>query len=91
MNTPQTKERCTGLIDLETPIGSERRRGFQPPYYTVYVYRCPACHAMRYIRANSFRGKTSVPGRGAIRCDGPIPGFAPTYRGERPPYHSERS
>lgn len=73
---------CDELINLETPVGQERRRGFQPPYYTVYKYRCAKCGAMRYIRANSFRGKTPHPGRGAIRCDGPIPGFASTYRGE---------
>ncbi len=73
---------CDGLIDLQTPRGSERRRGFQPPYYTVYKYTCPKCGAERIVRANSFLGKRAVSGHGAIRCDGPIPNFAPTYRGE---------
>jgi len=73
---------CDGLIDLRQPIGSERRRGFQPPYYTVYKYRCPKCGRERAIRANSFRGSRPEPSVGAILCDGPIPGFASTYRGE---------
>ena len=75
--------KCNGLIDLKTPRGSERRRGFQPPYYTVWVYACPSCQRRVFVRANAFRGRTAVPSTGAIRCDGPIPGFAPTYRGER--------
>lgn len=75
---------CDGTINLSAPLTSERRRGYQPPWYTVYVYQCPKCARKVYVRANSFRGKTPVPGTGAIRCDGPIPGFAPTYRGEAP-------
>ncbi len=77
-----TTQGCGGLINLRTPVGSERRRGFQPPYYTVYLYKCPACGSRKVVRANSFRGRTPEPGIGAIRCDGPIPNFAPTYRGE---------
>jgi hypothetical protein len=73
---------CSGRINLQTPIRSERRRGFQPPYYTVYVYRCPACQREIIVRAGSFRGRTPVPSIGAVICGGPIPGFAPTYRGE---------
>ena len=42
-------------IDLRRPIRSERRRGFQPPWYTVYVYRCENGHETT-VRANSFRG-----------------------------------
>ena len=74
---------CDGIIDLQRPIGSERRRGFQPPYYRVYRYECPKCHARKVVRANSFIGRTAQPGVGAIRCDGPIPNFASTYRGEQ--------
>ena len=73
---------CQGAIDLSRPIGAERRRGFQPPYYTVYVYRCPDCGATKYVRARSFRGRTPTTSIGAIHCDGPIPGFATTYRGD---------
>lgn len=73
---------CSGQISLTQPIRSEKRRGFQPPYYTVWVYRCPDCRREIFVRANSFLGKRPVPARGAIVCGGPIPGFAPTYRGE---------
>lgn len=59
---------CTATIDLRAPIRSERHRGFQPPYYTVYVYRCPTCGAERHVRAGSFRGRRPEPGVGAIRC-----------------------
>ena len=75
---------CHGLINLSHPDGSERRRGFQPPWYTVYKYHCPECRRVVIARATSFRGPRPEPGVGAIQCDGPIPGFAPTYRGERP-------
>lgn len=76
------RDGCPGQMDLQRPIRSERRRGFQPPYYTVYVYRCPDCQRERFIRANSFHGRISVPAIGAILCNGPVPGFASTYRGE---------
>ena len=55
------------LIDLCRPVRSERVRGFQPPWRTVFVYKCVAGHEVR-VCANSFRGKTAVPGVGAIRC-----------------------
>jgi hypothetical protein len=74
---------CQGTINLNTPSGSEKRRGFQPPWYTVYKYSCPDCGRSLTVRANSFYGKRPVPSIGAIRCGGPIPNFAPTYRGER--------
>lgn len=54
-------------IDLSNPIRVERQRGFQPNWYTVYVYRCPKGHEVR-MRASSFRGKTPEPSIGAITC-----------------------
>jgi len=54
-------------IDLRHPIRSERVRGFQPPWRTVFVYRCTNGHETR-VRAGSFRGKNAVPGVGAITC-----------------------
>lgn len=56
-----------GLVDLATPVRSERVRGFQPPWYTVFVYRCAAGHEVR-VRAGAFIGQTAVPAIGAIRC-----------------------
>lgn len=33
-------------------VRTERRRGFQPPYYTVVIYRCEATGIETVIRAN---------------------------------------
>ena len=55
------------VINLSTPIGRERVRGFQPPWYTVYLYRCASGHTVR-VRAGSFRGTTPEPATGGIRC-----------------------
>lgn len=63
------EQRCDGLINLRVPIGSERRRQFQPPWYTVFKYRCPKCSHAVHVRAGSFRGAAAVPGIGAIVCD----------------------
>lgn len=74
---------CDATISLETPAGSERVRGFQPPWYTVFLYTCPACGARHRVRANTFIGirRTpsgarvpirAVPGTGGIRCGRPI-------------------
>jgi DNA-directed RNA polymerase subunit RPC12/RpoP len=57
-----------GNIDLSKPSGSERVRDFQPPYRTVFKYNCPDCGKEVKVRANSFMGKTAVPGKGAISC-----------------------
>ena len=54
-------------ISLSAPIRSERVRDFQPPWRTVFVYRCGAGHEVR-VRAGAFVGKRAVPGTGAIRC-----------------------
>lgn len=54
-------------IDLSTPVRSERVRGFQPPWRTVFIYLCSAGHTVR-VYANSFRGRTPVPSVGAITC-----------------------
>ena len=56
------------LLDLRYPIRRERRRGFQPPWYTVYIYRCGACGRETTVRASAFRGRTPEPGIGAITC-----------------------
>lgn len=56
------------IINLATPIRSERVRGFQPPYRTVFIYKCSDCGKETRVRANSYRGKTAVPGVGAIAC-----------------------
>ena len=63
---------CGGIIDLATPTGSERVRGFQPPYRTVYIYRCPRCGSVRKVRAGSFRGTTPEPDVGGIVCGYPL-------------------
>ena len=65
---------CNGVIDLATPRGSERRRGYQPPWYTVYKYTCPKCGTDCTVRAGAFYGKRPTPGRGAILCHAPIGG-----------------
>ena len=56
------------MIDLKNPVRSIRVRGFQPPWYTVFIYECDKCGKEIRIRANSFRGKNPVPGVGGIRC-----------------------
>ena len=48
------------IINLSAPIGREKRRGFQPPWYTVFVYLCKECNQKTYVRANSFRGIGSI-------------------------------
>lgn len=60
-------ETCSEVIDLRLPFKSERVRGFQPPWRTVYLYRCGYCGAVHRVRAN-YRGKTPVPGIGGIIC-----------------------
>lgn len=65
MTQPET---CNALIDLARPWTRERVRGFQPPWYTVFVYRCAACGEKRRVRAVAFRGTTPVASLGAIRC-----------------------
>lgn len=57
------------MINLQTPIRSERiRAGFQPHWRTVFIYRCQKCEQETRIYANSFRGKTPVPGIGGVYC-----------------------
>lgn len=51
---------CDQLVNLAGPARRERVRGFQPPWYTVLIYRCANGHETR-VRANG-----GVPG--AIRC-----------------------
>ena len=54
-------------IDLRHPIRSERVRDFQPPWRTVFVYRCGNGHETR-VSASSFSGNRAVPSVGAITC-----------------------
>ena len=56
------------MIDLRHPVRSELRRGFQPPWYTVYVYRCDLCQQELFIRANAFGGSRPEQSVGGIRC-----------------------
>ena len=62
------------VINLATPVRSERRRGFQPPWYTVYIYRCPSCGRETAVRAGAFRGigpnARPEPFVGGIYCHG---------------------
>lgn len=62
---------CTAVINLSTPTSSERIRGFQPPWQTVYVYTCRTCGTSHRIRAGAFRGRTPEPARGGIVCGAP--------------------
>jgi hypothetical protein len=57
-----------GKIDLQYPIKSKRVRDFQPPWRTVFIYKCPECTQEVNVRAHKFSGKTPVPGVGAIYC-----------------------
>jgi hypothetical protein len=59
---------CETIIDMRRPVGAERVRGFQPPWRTVYVYRCAACGAEHRVRASSFRGATPEPLVGGMYC-----------------------
>jgi len=52
------------IIDLCKPVRSERVRGFQPPWYTVWVYECPTCKQEVRIKEN-WRGPAPP---GAITC-----------------------
>jgi hypothetical protein len=55
-------------IDLSKPIGQDRERvGFQPHWRTIFIYKCAAGHIVRMM-ANAFKGRTPVPGVGAITC-----------------------
>lgn len=56
------------VIDLSNPKRSERRRSFQPPWYTVFIYECLNCKREVQVRANSFRGRRAVPDHGGIYC-----------------------
>lgn len=68
---------CQATIDLRSPMGSEKVRGFQPPWRTVYRYQCPGCGAHHRVYANSFRGmgkyQRPEPSVGAIRCGRDLP------------------
>lgn len=62
---------CDNVIDLSRPVsGAYEGRGFGRRF--VWHYICAACKGGHNLRAGSFRGKTPVPGVGAIRCGYPI-------------------
>ena len=60
--------KCETRIDLQRPNRARRVRGFQPPWRTVFDYRCPACGSLTTMRASAFRGKYAEPGIGATIC-----------------------
>ena len=62
---------CEATINLSQPSQSERVRGFQPPWHTVYIYTCRSCGTSHRVRASAFRGTRPEPGTGAIRCGTP--------------------
>ena len=64
--------KCAALINLSAPVRTEKVRGYQPPWRTVYVYVCPQCGGETKVRANSFIGKNPQPSRGAIVCGRPV-------------------
>jgi hypothetical protein len=56
---------CDTVIRIPEDVrGSEKRRGFQPPWYRVLVLVCPKCGHKSYLRQN-WHG--SAPSFG-IRC-----------------------
>lgn len=62
--TRSRRDPDSNLVDLSRPLRRETVRGRKRP---VFVYRCPSGHEVR-VNANSMRGKSYVPGHGAIRC-----------------------
>ena len=62
--------KCNAVVNLDTPVRSERVRGFQPPWRTVFIYRCPACKREIRVRANGSNGGRPSIGPGAILCGG---------------------
>ena len=73
MSTAPAYTLCNATVTLSAPIRSERVRGFQPPWRTVYVYQCATCKSERRVYANSFRGTRPQPGVGAIVCGAYLP------------------
>lgn len=51
-----------------TQIHTERVRGFQPPWRTVYAYTCPSCKHDTRINANAYTGKRATRPVGAFQC-----------------------
>lgn len=61
------EESAQVILDLSNPVRRERRRGFQPPWYTVFIYKCANGHET-HVRANAFSGRNAVPGVGGVYC-----------------------
>jgi len=55
---------CNQTIAFNTAFTSERQRGFQPPWYTVFLYKCPSCGAIHRMK-KSYHGPTPM---GAFVC-----------------------
>lgn len=67
MKTTKTTKTMKTTIDLSKPVRTERVRWFQPPWRTVFVYRCAMGHEQR-VFASSFSGSRPVPSVGGINC-----------------------
>jgi len=78
MTTETASRTCEARVDMRRPIRSERVRGFQPPWRTVYIYRCPECGSETRLRASSFRGRNPEPSVGAIVCGRILPAPLPS-------------
>ena len=72
VNEMKSQRICEATINLSQPSQSERVRGFQPPWHTVYIYTCRSCGTSHRVRASAFRGTRPEPSTGAIRCGTPI-------------------
>lgn len=63
---------CDAVIDLQHPARSERVRWFEPPWRTVWIYRCPRCGSERRLFASVYRGSNRRDGHapmlGGMRC-----------------------
>lgn len=54
-------------IDLSRPVGSKKVRHGFGRWRTVFLYKCSHGHEVS-VFCNAYRGKTPVPGTGAITC-----------------------
>lgn len=42
----------TTIINFNSYNRTERRRGFQPPWHTVLIYKCPNCGHEHFVKKN---------------------------------------
>lgn len=57
----------TTIINFNSYNRTERRRGFQPPWHTVLIYKCPNCGRERFVKKN-WSGPMP-PGAFVCECD----------------------